>query len=172
MKNLQFDFIVNKEDNTIRIIKEFAADKPLIWDVYTKSEYLDQWWAPEPWKTKTKQMNFAEGGRWLYAMIGPNGENNWCCFDYQKIQRLEIFTALDAFCDEAGNINKQFPRTHWELRFTEINQNTLVKSVLTYNSLQDLETILSYGFQEGITIGMEKLEKFIETLKLKRNEKK
>ena len=66
--NLAFDFSVNKENNTINVKRVFAAALPLVWDAYTNSEILDQWWAPKPWKARTKTMDFREGGHWLYAM--------------------------------------------------------------------------------------------------------
>ena len=69
---LLFDFIVNKENNTINIEREFAAGLDLVWDAWTKPEILDQWWAPQPFRTKTKSMDFREGGSWHYAMIGPD----------------------------------------------------------------------------------------------------
>ena len=57
-KNLAFDFIVNKEKNTITVKRDFAAEVALVWDAYTKPEILDQWWAPKPWKARTKSMSF------------------------------------------------------------------------------------------------------------------
>jgi uncharacterized protein YndB with AHSA1/START domain len=39
---LQFDFLVNKENNTLTVRKEFAANRQLVWDCYTKSELLEQ----------------------------------------------------------------------------------------------------------------------------------
>ncbi|WP_431215080.1 SRPBCC family protein [Puia sp. P3] len=68
---LQFDFTVNKEKNTIDVQREFAADLDLVWDAWTKPELLDLWWAPKPYQTRTKSMDFREGGFWLYAMISP-----------------------------------------------------------------------------------------------------
>jgi len=38
---LLFDFTVNKENNTINIEREFAADLDLVWDAWTKPEILD-----------------------------------------------------------------------------------------------------------------------------------
>ena len=81
---LAFDFIIDKENNTITVSREFAAELPLVWDAYTKSEMLDQWWAPKPWKARTKSMDFREGGFWHYAMVGPNGEEHWAFINYQK----------------------------------------------------------------------------------------
>jgi uncharacterized protein YndB with AHSA1/START domain len=54
--NLMMDFVVDKSNNIITVKREFAAELPLVWDAYTKSEILDQWWAPKPWKARTKTM--------------------------------------------------------------------------------------------------------------------
>ena len=94
--NLTMNFFVNKENKTITVKREFAAELPFVWDAYTKAEILDQWWAPKPWKTKTKTMNFREGGYWHYAMIGPEGEEHWALAYYKNIQLQKKFTGLDA----------------------------------------------------------------------------
>jgi uncharacterized protein YndB with AHSA1/START domain len=73
--NLQFDFLVDKESNTITVKREFAANRQLVWSAYTESELLDQWFAPKPWKARTKTMDFREGGHWLYAMVSPKEMN-------------------------------------------------------------------------------------------------
>jgi uncharacterized protein YndB with AHSA1/START domain len=66
--NLLFDFTVDKNTATIYVTREFAADLDLVWDAFTKAEILDQWMGPKPWRVKTKEMDFREGGRWLYTM--------------------------------------------------------------------------------------------------------
>ena len=58
--NLLFDFTVDKATKTIHITREFAADLDLVWDVFTKAEMLDQWGAPKPWRSQTKEMDFRE----------------------------------------------------------------------------------------------------------------
>jgi hypothetical protein len=45
-------------------------------------------------------MEFSEGGHWLYAMVDPQGKEYWGRMDYLKIERIESYKALDAFCDE------------------------------------------------------------------------
>jgi uncharacterized protein YndB with AHSA1/START domain len=108
--NLQFDFIVNKENNTVNVKREFAAKLPLVWDAWTKREILDLWWAPKPYQTKTKLMDFREDGSWFYAMISPERIAHWGRNDY-TIEVLKNFSGLNAFCDENGTINTDFPRT-------------------------------------------------------------
>ncbi len=163
--NLVYDFSVNKENNTITVKREFAAELPLVWDAYTKSEILDQWWAPKPWKAKTKKMDFREGGKWLYAMVGPNGEEHWAVINYQTIDFQKKFTGIDAFTDADGNLNSNLPQSKWEVTFTNKGQTTLVESKIAYDDLAQLETILQMGMQEGLRIAMEGLDEILPTLK-------
>ena len=67
MNNLIFDFTVDKTTKTVSVNREFAAELSLVWDAFTKEEILDQWWAPKPWASKTKVMNFEVGGRRFYT---------------------------------------------------------------------------------------------------------
>lgn len=62
---LKFDFTVNKDNNTVSITREFDAELDLVWEAWTNPEMLDQWWAPKPYETKTKNMDFRVGGSWL-----------------------------------------------------------------------------------------------------------
>ena len=163
--NLQFDFLVDKEKNTITVKREFAADRQLVWDAYTKSELLDQWFAPAPLTTKTKTMNFKEGGYWLYAMVEPGGREHWGRMDYVKIRPIESYTGLDAFCDDNGMINPKLPRANWNVKFEDFGEeNTLVENVVTYNSLGDLETVIKMGLKEGLTATMERLDDLLAKL--------
>jgi uncharacterized protein YndB with AHSA1/START domain len=164
-KILAFDFSVNKENNTITVKREFAAAVSLVWDAYTKKEILDQWWAPKPWKARTKTMDFKEGGHWLYAMVGPNGEEHWALANYRNIQVQKRFTGLDAFADANGNVNKDMPQSKWDVTFTQKGDVTLVELQISYGDLAQLETTLQMGFKEGLSMAMENLDELLPSLK-------
>src|SRR3954471_19075316 len=108
--NLQFDFLANKENNIFTITREFNGNRKLLWDCYTKSELLDQWFAPKPLTTRTKSMDFRDGGHWLYAMMTPDGQEFWNRLDYQVIRPIDGYTAQDGFSDASGSINPDMPR--------------------------------------------------------------
>lgn len=163
--NLAFDFSVDKENKTITVKREFDAEVALVWDAYTKSEILDQWWAPKPWKARTKTMDFREGGYWHYAMVGPEGEEHWALANYQQIQPQKSFTGLDAFADAEGNVNKQLPQSKWVISFTDKGQITLVQIHISYEDLAQLETTIQMGFKEGLSMAMEGLDELLPTLK-------
>ncbi len=162
--NLQFDFLVDKENNTITVKREFAAPRQLVWDAYTKSELLDQWFAPKPWKAKTKTMDFREGGHWLYAMCGPEGEEHWGKMEYKRIEPIESYRAQDGFCDAEGNINPELPQADWVVNFEDRSEKTLVNNIVNYKSLTELETVIKMGMKEGLTMTLEGLDELLEQL--------
>jgi uncharacterized protein YndB with AHSA1/START domain len=69
-------FTKDEANKKIKVVKDLDADINKVWSAYTDRNMLDRWWAPKPWRAETKEMNFIEGGRWLYAMIGPAGEHH------------------------------------------------------------------------------------------------
>ncbi|WCT12507.1 SRPBCC family protein [Mucilaginibacter jinjuensis] len=162
--NLQFDFVADKVKNTLTITREFLAGRQLVWDCYTKSDLLDQWFAPKPFTTKTKSMDFSEGGHWHYAMIEPNGTEYWGYTEYLKIQPIDYYTSTDAFSNAEGEINTDLPRAEWVVTFTDKGENALVETVVTYKSLSDLETVINMGMEQGMTATLEKLDELLLTL--------
>lgn len=156
--NLQFDFIVDKEKNTLTIRREFRANRQLVWDCHTKSELLNQWFAPKPLTTLTKSMDFREGGHWHYAMVDPRGMAYWGYTSYARIKPIDYYSTWDVFSNEAGEVNTLLPHSEWMVRFTDTGSNTLVESVIAYQSLHDLETVIKMGMEQGMTATLEKLD--------------
>src|SRR5690242_18526943 len=164
--NLALDFSVDKDNRTITVKREFAAEKDLVWEAYTKSEILDQWWGPKPWNARTKNMDFRDGGTWLYAMVGPNGEEHWATVNYTKIHPKSSFAGLDAFADSNGKVAEGMPQSKWEVSFEDRGEElTEVTIHISYDDLKQLEETLNMGFKEGLSIGMEQLDELLPTLK-------
>ncbi len=152
------DFSVDKENKKIAVKREFAATVAKVWNAWTTPELLEQWWAPKPWQAKSKHMDFVEGGYWLYAMVGPEGEEHWARADYKKIIPQTEFIGLDAFCDSEGVINPSFPQNTWNVRFSSQENTTLVEVTMTFDKLEDLEATIQMGFKEGFTMALENLD--------------
>ena len=160
--SLLFNFTVNKDANTIHVQREFAAGLDLVWDAWTNPKLLDQWWAPKPYRTETKTMDFREGGYWLYAMISPENVKHWCRADYKKIEVRRSFSGLDAFCDENGKVSTDFPRSLWSNVFFEVAATTTVNITIQYDNLADLEKVIAMGFKEGFTMALGNLDQYLE----------
>ncbi|MCC7401649.1 MAG: SRPBCC domain-containing protein [Chitinophagaceae bacterium] len=156
MKNLLFEFIVDKSKNTISVSREFAAGLSLVWDAFTKPEILDQWWAPKPFTSKTKAMDFKVGGRRFYAMVSPEGQEHYAIQKYTSITPKNNFKYLNAFADK--DENPFLPGSDWDLTFTEQNGHTIVRIIIYNDSLERMEKMIEMGFKEGLTATLNKLE--------------
>jgi len=166
--NLLFDFTVDKASKTVIVNREFAADLSLVWDAFTKQEILDQWWAPKPFASKTKFMNFEVGGRRFYAMVSPEGQEKWVIQKYTSINPKTNFKYLNAFADK--DENPELPGSEWDYTFSEQNGTTTVTVRIYNESLERMEKQLEMGFKEGYTATLNYLEKLLATLS-KRGEK-
>lgn len=159
INNLLFDFTVDKPNHTIHITREFAADLNTVWDAFTKAEILDQWIAPQPWRAKTKVMDFRDGGRWLYAMISPENVFHWSLVDFIAIADKSHFTSKNSFADEDGNANTStFTSSITETRFKAGANRTTVQIVKKMADLAQLEKFIAMGFKEGMAVTLEKLD--------------
>lgn len=165
MNNLQFDFRVDKSTNSVFVNREFAADLPLVWDAFTKQEILDQWWAPKPWASKTKVMNFEVGGRRFYAMVSPEGQEHWSIQEYTSITPTTNFKILSVFADKDENKNTEMPSSDWDLNFTEHEGITKVSIIIKHKTLANLEKLIEMGFEGGFTMTLKYLEQLLITLK-------
>ena len=159
---MQMDFIVNKETKTVSITKEFAAELSLVWDAYTKAELLDQWWAPKPWASRTKVMEFREGGRRFYAMVSPEGDERWAVQKYSSITPKTNFKLFNAFADADENL--ELPGSDWDLNFSEQDGTTTVSISIYNESLERLERMIAGGFGEGTKMQLKNLEELLSKL--------
>ena len=163
--NLLFDFIVNKENKTIHITREFNANLELVWKAWTTSELLDRWWGPQPWRAETKTMDFREGGFWLYAMVGPEGEKHWSKTNFVSITKEKYFSSKGGFSDENGVLNPALPQNLWENTFIKDDNKVRVEMLLTYDTIDDLEKEIEMGFKEGMTVDFQQLDQLLLTFK-------
>ena len=160
--SLLFNFTVNKEAKTVFIKREFAAELSLVWDAFTKQEILDQWWAPKPWISKTKYMDFKVGGRRFYAMVSPEGQEHWSIQEYTSISPKTNFKMLNAFADK--DENPELPGSDWDLKFSEQNRVTTVSVTIYNESLARMEKMIEMGFKEGFTMTLKILEELLAKL--------
>jgi len=156
------EFIVNKETKTVTITKEFDAELSLVWDAYTNAELLDQWWAPKPFSSRTKVLDFQVGGRRFYAMVSPEGVERWVVQKYTAISPKTNFKMFNAFADADENL--ELPGSDWDMNFSEQDGKTTVHASIYNESLERLERMIEMGFVEGSKMQLKNLEDLLAKL--------
>ena len=69
----------------------------------------------------------------------------------------------DGFCDDTGALNPAFPRSEWNVTFSDVATHTLVETVVSYASPEALQQVINMGLKEGLTSTMERLNELLLT---------
>ncbi|MBV8326855.1 SRPBCC domain-containing protein [Chryseobacterium sp.] len=160
---MESNIIFNKDfdSNTAYVMKIYKADVSTVWNYFTQSGLLDQWWGPRPWRCETINQDFRKDGIWLYAMVGPNGEKAYSQSKYGEITEHRSFDWTSAFCDENGNVDDNAPRSKWVIGFTGIEEGTKITINIYYQSQEIMNKMMEMGFEGGFTMGLNQLEEII-----------
>ncbi len=76
-------------NRTLTLKRTFNAPIELVWEAWTQSEHIAQWWGPKGMKTTVIEHNFEVGGSWKYAMAMPDGSEFISEGVYQAIVEFE-----------------------------------------------------------------------------------
>ena len=85
------------------IERVFDAPRELVWRAWTESEHFMRWYGPQGFTLPTCEIDFRVGGRHLWGMRSPDGQEMWSTGVYREIVPLERFVATDSPADEHGN---------------------------------------------------------------------
>jgi uncharacterized protein YndB with AHSA1/START domain len=154
--------VTDFKEKSIIVSRKFNVPSDTLWNSFASSEILDQWWGPSPWRAETKTMKFSAGGYWLYAMVGPENQKHWGRMNYLKIDLFKKIEIEDGFCDENGNLNMNLPVSKGQITFSKTKNGSKVDFKMIYPTEADLQTIIEMGFEEGISICMDQLEKSVK----------
>lgn len=155
---------INMENATFEARREYDAPVSLVWRAYTEAALLDQWWAPKPWKCETQSLEFKPGGKWIYDMVGPNGERHGAIQIINEIEFEKQFSGIDAFTDENGNINEDMPVASWQNSFIQTGNRTLVVTVAKYPNPDSLNAVLKMGMEQGLSMAQDGLDELLDSL--------
>jgi len=86
------------------IERVFDAPRERVWKAWTDPELLMRWWGPEGFTAPVIQVDPRVGGKYLYCMRSPDGQDYWSTGVYRELVAPERFVATDSFADEHGNV--------------------------------------------------------------------
>jgi uncharacterized protein YndB with AHSA1/START domain len=84
----------------------FDAPVEQVWQAWTDSEQVMQWWGPEGFTSPSAEMDFREGGTSLVCMRAPKeygGQDMYSTWTYTKIVPNERIEYTFNFADKDGN---------------------------------------------------------------------
>jgi uncharacterized protein YndB with AHSA1/START domain len=97
-------------------------------------------------------------------MVMPDGQEFWSRQDYQTINPIDGYVALDAFSDETGAVNPDLPRARWDVGFADLQARTLVTTIVLYKSAEDVQKVIDMGLKDGLASTLERLDELLLTM--------
>jgi uncharacterized protein YndB with AHSA1/START domain len=92
------------------ITRMFDAPRELVWKAWTQCDLLKRWWGPKNFTAPYCKIDLRVGGKYLYCMRSPEGQDYWSTGVYREIVPVERLVCTDSFADEQGNV---VPASHY-----------------------------------------------------------
>jgi uncharacterized protein YndB with AHSA1/START domain len=128
------------------IIRIFDAPRELVWEAWTNCEHLQRWWGPKTFTAPACKIDLRVGGRYLFCMRSPEGQDFWSTGVYREIVPPARLVYTDNFADEKGNV---VPASHYGMP-GEWSHAMLVTVTLEDEAGKTRMTLRNSGIPAGI----------------------
>jgi uncharacterized protein YndB with AHSA1/START domain len=93
---------VNEMERMV-VTRVFDAPRELVWKAWTDPKYVMQWWGPKGFTAPICKIDFRVGGKFLFCMRTPDGQEGWNGGEYHEIVPYEKIVSSMYFADSKGN---------------------------------------------------------------------
>jgi uncharacterized protein YndB with AHSA1/START domain len=158
MKNSGNLDVTLPSDREIAMSRVFNAPRGLVFDAYTKCEYLKQWLGVvEGWSLDVCKLELRVGGTYRYEWRNTNGTSMAMGGTYREIVIGHRLVATERF-DEAWYEGGDAIDT---TTFVEKDGKTTLTTVVLYASKEVRDSVLESGATEGLTANYDTLDEVL-----------
>jgi uncharacterized protein YndB with AHSA1/START domain len=155
--------MIDKSTLTTTFVATFAASPDRLWQVWDDARQLERWWGPPTWPATVAQHEFRVGGESRYYMTGPEGDKAHGWMRWEQLDEPSTIRFVDGFGDKDGNPDPAMPRTHSVVTFAATDGGTTMTIAGTFESIEDLEKVITMGFEEGMSLAMKQIEDILSS---------
>lgn len=149
---------------TLTIVADFAAPVQRVWDAYTDPRQIERFWGPPTYPATFLRHDAEPGGRSVYRMTGPEGDEHYGCWDWTALDRPRSFEVIDRFADETGAPSADLPAMRAVFAFDETESGTRLTTTSSFDSLEQLEQLVAMGMEEGTREAMAQIDAVLADL--------
>jgi len=149
--------LTTPNEREIRIVRDFAAPRRLVFDCYFKPELVKRWMSGPPgWTFTVCEIDLRVGGRYRNVLTGPEGAQLAWGGVYQEVVVPERVVSREKYdMDWTGG------ETEGTLEFVEKAGTTTVTTRLVYASQAARDGALQSGMAEGMAAGFDRIEELL-----------
>ena len=149
---------------SLTIVADFAAPVSRLWDAYADPRQIERFWGPPTYPATFLRHDAAEGGRSVYKMTGPEGDEHYGCWEWTSVDVPQSFAITDWFADATGAPNTDLPATRATFVFEETAGGSRLVTTSRFDSLEQLEQLLEMGMLEGTKQAMSQIDTVLADL--------
>jgi uncharacterized protein YndB with AHSA1/START domain len=129
----------------LHITRMLSAPIDLVWEVWTNSEHIANWWGPSGFTNTIHKMDVMAGGEWRLTMYGPDGK---------KYSNKSVFIEIMPFKKIVfQHFNPNYIAT---IVFEPKEKETLVKWIMLFETNELFETVVKvFKAGEGLKQNVE-----------------
>ncbi len=135
--------MVNEVERMV-VVRVLDAPRELVWKAWTEPDLIMQWWGPKGFTSPHCKVDFRVGGKFLYCMRTPDGQEFWTGGEFHEIVPPEKIVSSMFFSDSEGN--KVEPK-HYGIEHEAIEG---LYDVVTFEDLGDGKTKLTFTGNESM----------------------
>lgn len=160
MKNSGNLTVTTPSDREISMSRVFNAPRRLVFDAYTRCEYLKQWLGVvEGWSLDVCEIDLRVGGTYRYGWRNTNGTSMGMGGTYREIVTNERIVATEKF-DESWYEGEAVDTA----TFAESGGKTTLTIIVLYASKAVRDEVLKSGATEGLTANYDALDVVLASL--------
>ena len=146
-------------DKEILLSRTFEAPRSLVFRAMTEPELVRRWWCCQEGFTMTVcEIEFRVGGRWRYAMVGPDGNEFAFKGEYLEIDAPSRIVSTEIF--------EPFPESPTLVTVTleERDGVTHYSSLVRHETKEARDMHVSSGMEQGADMAFDRLEEIAREL--------
>jgi uncharacterized protein YndB with AHSA1/START domain len=142
--------------NEIKITRIYDAPVQLVWEAWTDSNQVAQWWGPRGFTLTTHSKDLKPGGHWHYTMHGPDGT------DYpNRTHYFEVVKCARLVYDHGGYEDRP-PLFRVTVLFSEVNGKTRMDMTMALATPEAAEETRKFIKKAGGEATWDRLAEYLE----------
>ncbi len=152
---------VNKNPATtsMTVTTDFDAPIERIWLLWEDPRQLERWWGPPTYPATFVEHNLRVGEKMSYFMTGPAGDTPRGWWRILRVDRPRTIEFESGFSDADGREDLHLPSMVVQVTLRERDSGgTQMIVEVVFASLEEMETIMSMGMEEGMTAAASQMD--------------
>ena len=142
---------ISESEPTIIMRRTYEASRQLIWEVITEPRHVTQWWGGTGCVNPVCEMDVRPGGIWRHTMRFPNGREIRMHCVFVRVEPPHLLSWKDPRISFTVTLTQRGPRTAWKL-------------VALFNSLQERDAAVGFGFSGPIEASNDRLAAYLKEI--------